>query len=105
MSYREEVLRTCNATLTREECLTNASLGLAGESGEVADLIKKHVFHKHPLDRDKLIKEIGDIRWYLELMSHLAGVSMEEVERINIEKLRKRYPSGFSPEDSKNRVV
>lgn len=97
MSYRDEVLRTASAHV---DPLSLGAMGLAGEAGEVVDLIKKHVHHKAPFDRDKFIKELGDVRWYLELLCHCANVSMEEVEALNIEKLRKRYPDGFSTQAS-----
>lgn len=94
-SYRSEVLRTCPSVADGPQTILCASLGLAGESGEFVDLLKKHLFHGHPFDREKLILELGDIRWYLELAAHALGVSMEEVEKRNVEKLRKRYPDGF----------
>lgn len=44
------------------------ALGLVGETGEVVDLIKKHIGHSHPLDRVKLVKELGDVEWYMEAL-------------------------------------
>lgn len=101
-NYREEVLKTWSG-ISGERALLNCALGLTGEAGETADLIKKHVFHGHPLDKDKLIKELGDIRYYLEVIAHELGVEMHEIERINTEKLAKRYAQGFTPEASLNR--
>jgi NTP pyrophosphatase (non-canonical NTP hydrolase) len=86
--------------------LTSAALGLSGESGEIADHVKKIVYHGHPLDdetRDKIAKEIGDILWYCALGSRGIGVSLSEIARMNVDKLRKRYPEGFSTELSLNR--
>jgi NTP pyrophosphatase (non-canonical NTP hydrolase) len=103
MNYREEVLRTLAKQGNSKEMLTNAALGLAGESGEVADILKKHVFQGHDLDKDKLVKELGDIRWYMELAAVTLGTTMDEIERLNVEKLRKRYPEGFSTDASVNR--
>ncbi|MEO5367574.1 MAG: nucleoside triphosphate pyrophosphohydrolase family protein [Magnetococcus sp. WYHC-3] len=107
MNYREEVKRTANADkdavierFSKSPFLLNAASGLAGESGEFCDLVKKHVFHGATLDRDKVIKELGDIRWYLEQAAYLMDVSMEEIERLNVEKLRKRYPEGFNTQAS-----
>lgn len=83
--------------------LLNGALGLTGESGEVSDMIKKHIFHGHDLDRDELIKELGDVCWYVALLCNAIGVSLDEVMTRNIDKLRERYPEGFSESASRNR--
>ena len=67
-------------------------------------MTKKHLFHGHELDRDALIKELGDIAWYLAEGAEALGISLEEVFERNIEKLKKRYPEGFSEERSINRT-
>lgn len=72
------------------------ALGLCEEAGEVAGVVKKHVFHGHELNRDKLVEELGDTLWYLDQLACSFGITLEEVAGANIEKLRKRYPSGFS---------
>jgi NTP pyrophosphatase (non-canonical NTP hydrolase) len=79
-------------------------LGLVGESGEVVDLIKKHVYHGHPLDSDKLLKELGDVLWYVAALATALDVELSEVAAKNIAKLTARYPEGFSSEASMNRV-
>jgi NTP pyrophosphatase (non-canonical NTP hydrolase) len=84
--------------------LVNWALGLAGESGELADHIKKHVYHGHALDIDYVVKELGDIRWYQAVMAHDVGWTAEDIDRANIAKLRDRYPEGFSSERSINRA-
>lgn len=76
------------------------ALGLTGEAGEVADLIKKHVGHGHALDGDKLLLELGDVLWYIAALANVAGWSLEEVAEANAKKLQKRYPNGFSREAS-----
>lgn len=96
MNYRKEVLRNVNNYLTKEGLLVNGAMGLCGESGEVSEIIKKHMFHGRPLDRDSLIKELGDVRWYLELLCHVLDISMNEVEEENVKKLKLRYPDGFN---------
>lgn len=83
---------------------TNYGLGIMGEAGEVGDLIKKEVFHGHEEDREKVKKELGDVLHYLSGLADMYGWSLEEVASANIEKLMKRYPNGFSEEDSKQRV-
>jgi NTP pyrophosphatase (non-canonical NTP hydrolase) len=103
VDYRREMLRTSPDTMEMREQLAIAGLGLAGEAGECADLIKKVLFHGKQIDRDELIKEMGDVRWYLEYLAWVLGVSMEEVEERNVEKLRARYMHGFSHGASNNR--
>ncbi|MBS4195354.1 nucleoside triphosphate pyrophosphohydrolase family protein [Lederbergia citri] len=83
--------------------LINYGLGIAGEAGEVADLIKKSMFHGHNVDKDEIKKELGDVMWYLSQIARLAGLTLEEIAEANIEKLKKRYPDGFSTEASINR--
>jgi NTP pyrophosphatase (non-canonical NTP hydrolase) len=82
----------------------NYAMGLAGEAGEVTDLLKKWVFHSHPLDRMELKKELGDVLHYLAGLCTLHHFTLEEVATANIEKLMKRYPKGFDPEKSINRI-
>lgn len=80
------------------------ALGVTGEGGEVADHIKKHLGHDHPLDKDLIRKELGDVMWYIAAMCTSLGLSLEDVAEKNIEKLTKRYPQGFSTEKSINRT-
>ena len=83
--------------------LAQYALGLAGEAGEVADLIKKHIGHGHELDGNKLKLELGDVLWYIAGLAYLLQTSLEEIAEANIDKLQKRYPNGFSHEASRNR--
>jgi NTP pyrophosphatase (non-canonical NTP hydrolase) len=94
---------TANKKLDGKLNLAVLGLGIAGEAGEVADIIKKHVGHDHDLDLDKTIKEIGDVLWYAAVLSNALGVSLQTVAQRNIDKLRERYPEGFSVAASKNR--
>jgi NTP pyrophosphatase (non-canonical NTP hydrolase) len=106
-AYQQEALRTAQVDESnRLEPLGLArdALGVAGEAGEVADLFKKVIGHNHPLDFDKAKKELGDTLWYIAVVAHRLGFSLADVARANIEKLRARYPSGFSSERSINRA-
>lgn len=98
--YQKLALRTANKD---KDLVINAALGLAGESGEVADLIKKHLFQGHELNKEKIVDELGDILWYIAIMAEGLGVEMEVIPTHNINKLRKRYPNGFEAERSINR--
>lgn len=79
------------------------ALGLTGEAGEVAEHIKKGVFHQHGIDKTALKKELGDVLWYLSALCTALNLDLSEIMDANLEKLRKRYPNGFTAEDSKKR--
>lgn len=85
--------------------LINACLGLAGEVGEINDMIKKAVYHGHELNTAELFKELGDVMWYVALMADTYGVSIDFIAEMNIDKLKKRYPQGFSEQASLNRSI
>lgn len=101
--YQRLAMRTEAPGRARAERLLNAALGLAGEAGEFADSIKKWQFHTHPLDEAELRKELGDVLWYVALACDAMGLQLGDVMAENIEKLRRRYPEGFSAERSLNR--
>lgn len=100
--YQKLAMRTENP-----ECrvLTNVGLGLSGEAGECADIIKKHIHHGHDLDKEHLKTELGDVCWYIALGCELIGCSMDEIMRMNIEKLKARYPDGFDCEKPIHRIA
>lgn len=106
-TYQHAVERTAKREPRRitesEARLLNFALGMAGEAGEAADLIKKHVFHEHALDHDLLVKEIGDVVWYCAAMASELGVSFSSVLEANVEKLQMRYPEGFDVARSRER--
>jgi NTP pyrophosphatase (non-canonical NTP hydrolase) len=81
-----------------------SALGLAGEAGEVANLVKKGILHQHGLDRAKLENELGDVLWYAAALCSQLGIDMGEVMQANVDKLLIRYPAGYSPADSQRRV-
>lgn len=83
--------------------LINGALGLSGESGEVADMIKKWKFQGHLLDYAKLAEEIGDVMWYCAIMSEAIGFTLDDIMQMNITKLEERYPKGFETKRSINR--
>ena len=101
--YQQLALRTLNPALDGKDVLINGVMGLCGESGEAIDIVKKHLAQGHPLDREKLAKELGDIAWYLAETAHAIGYPLEEILQMNIDKLRARYPDGFSSERSMER--
>lgn len=86
---------------SRRDQMVNAALGLTGEAGEFADLVKKHKHHGHTFDRQKGLLELGDIMFYVASAADEQNATLSEVMMLNVAKLSKRYPSGhFTVEDS-----
>lgn len=99
--YQDEVKRTMSKG---EFALANYCMGLTGEAGETVDMFKKYLFHGHPLDMGNVVKELGDVMWYISAIANELDLSMDEIAVCNLEKLRKRYPDGFSKSASINRI-
>ena len=92
-----EYQKAANRTLYgNEQVLTNCALGLAGESGQLIDLIQDYTFKGKDLDKEKMIDELGDVLWYLSQIAQWADVDFDDVAKANIETLNKRYPNGFT---------
>ncbi|WP_267418878.1 nucleoside triphosphate pyrophosphohydrolase family protein [Bacillus sp. GC_Bacil_1] len=113
--YQEAALRTWNTNNDFGGRVLNAALGLTEEAGEVADVVKKAIFHGHGFDpahcpgeeegnTHKIALELGDILYYISIMSHEMGYTLEDIAQMNISKLATRYTDGFSREASQNRV-
>lgn len=100
--YQLAALRT-TGTDDNAALLVNGVLGLCGETGEVADLVKKFEFQGHQLDPQKLAEELGDVAWYLAVTASAIGFDLDSIFQMNIDKLRKRYPDGFDAERSIHR--
>lgn len=103
-TYQRLAARTVNPAQTLGANRANFALGLAGEAGETAELIKKHLYHGAPLDKEKLRKELGDVLWYVAMLARNAGLTLSDVALGNVAKLRARYPDGFSVAASAARV-
>ncbi len=111
-SYQSDALRT----LSRQFHIGNGSdegavspellhgaIGLATEAGELLDAIKRALYYGGTLDKPNLVEELGDLEWYMAVIRDALGVDQEEVQRINIAKLRARYPEKFTTEEAYNR--
>lgn len=83
--------------------ILNGLMGLNGEAGECIDILKKYLFQGHELDKEHIAEELGDVAWYLAISADALGYSLEEIFKMNVEKLRNRYPDGFDEERSVNR--
>ena len=85
--------------------LLHGIMGVCTESGELATLVKKWLFYGQPLDKERVADEVGDVCWYLALISDACGVDLESVLVVNINKLHARFPDRYSDEkaDDQNR--
>ena len=101
--YQEKAMTTLNPALDKKDVLINSVMGLCGESGEAIDIVKKWLMQGHDLDKEHLIKELGDIAWYLAEAATALDVPLETVLQGNLDKLRQRFPNGFSTEASVHR--
>ncbi len=98
--YQKLAMTTLNPELERKDVLINGVMGLCGEAGEAIDIVKKWLAQGHELDKEHLIKELGDIAWYLAETATALDVDLETVMQMNIDKLKARYPEGFDKERS-----
>ena len=101
--YQKEALRTASTRQTGARWCDWVEPLENGEAGEAIDILKKHLFQGHPLDREHLAKELGDVAWYLAVSADALGYTLEEVLEMNVKKLRARYPEGFKVERSVSR--
>lgn len=99
--YQQAAMRTAPQNA---RTWSNVVMGLAGESGEAADIVKKYLHQGHPLEHERLFKELGDIAWYLALGATVLGVELESILQANVDKLLARYPEGFDPDRSMHRA-
>jgi len=101
--YQSLANRSAGAGGDGEQRLIVSALGLAGEAGEFANLVKKMTAHGHPFEEESLRDELGDVLWYLAEAATASGLDLEEIANHNVQKLIKRYPEGFSQSNSINR--
>lgn len=100
--YQRLASRTINPRLTEAEIEQHALYGLASETGEVLGLWQKQL-QGHEIDDKHFLKEVGDVLWMLAELLTADGHTLEEAARLNIDKLRARYPNGFDTEHSIHR--
>ena len=102
--YQKLAMTTLNPGLSKKDVLINGVMGLCGESGEAIDIVKKWLAQGHELDKEKLAKELGDICWYIAETATALDLSLEDILQANLDKLKKRYPEGFSSQQSMIRL-
>lgn len=105
MDYQMEALRTeappTQALITRLSDprmvrMLHAAMGLVTESAELLDMLKKHIFYGKPFDTVNALEELGDSCWYQALAIDVLQTTLEEIQKMNIEKLRERFPEKFT---------
>ena len=101
--YQKAAMATLNPALDKKDVLINSVMGLCGESGEAIDIVKKWLMQGHELDKQHLVRELGDVAWYLAEAATALDVPLEAVFQGNLEKLRQRFPNGFDVGASVNR--
>lgn len=102
--YQELAARTINQTLNADELMDHALHGMSGEIGELHSIYQK-VYQGHQLDETHLKKELGDLMWFIAEYCTSYGWELDEIMKLNIEKLKKRYPKGFDADHSLHRAA
>lgn len=102
--FQELSKRTFNFNVDYDKQLLNCCLGIHGESGEVADVIKKSVFQGHEMNVNHIEEELGDVLFYIVNLASVLNLEMENILESNYLKLKTRYPNGFNTKDSIKRV-
>ncbi len=95
--FQKASLRTSRADPHRERLMVQ-SLGLSGEASEVGQMVKKWAWHGKKIDREKFKDELSDVLWYVADLASAMELNLDDIAVHNVEKLRKRYPDGFTPD-------
>lgn len=101
-NYQYLAARTINPALTRKEKEAHALFGMCAETGEIQGIYQKS-YNGHKINEEHLKKEVGDLLWFIAEFCTAKGWTLNEVMKLNIEKLEARYPNGFESEKSLNR--
>lgn len=100
--YQQLAARTINRDLSQYEMIMHALHGMVGEIGEIHSMYQKE-YQGHAFEQSHLWKEVGDLLWFAAELCTAYGVNMDDVARANINKLKARYPEGFTADKSLNR--
>lgn len=96
MNFAAHVSRLFIKPTDTQGRMVHASMGIAGEAGEIIDAVKKHWIYGKPLDRENILEECGDCMFYIEALLAECGYTIGDAIAYNVEKLAKRYPDGFT---------
>lgn len=105
--YQSEAMMTAVNVQSDITALAYRTLGLTGEAGEVAEKVKKIIRDKNgkvdDQDKKEIIKELGDVLWYLQAISAWLGVDFDDVAKANLEKVKSRKNRGVTHGSGDNR--
>jgi NTP pyrophosphatase (non-canonical NTP hydrolase) len=103
--YQIAALKT--GDLTRKNELYHLVLGLVGETGEIAEKMKKlirdHASDESKIDRNDIKKELGDVLWYIAVLAEYLGIKLEDIAAFNVQKLADRQKRGVLGGSGDNR--
>jgi NTP pyrophosphatase (non-canonical NTP hydrolase) len=98
--YQMQAMRTAAELENKDADMLHAAMGIASEGGELLGAFKSAFAYGKELDLQNVIEEMGDLMWFIALMCHSMGITMDYVAVRNIEKLYARYPEKFTQEDA-----
>ena len=102
-TYQRLAARTSKTHLPTKDRVLDAAIGLVGEVGELANYLKKGIYHGHMIDFKFVQEELGDSLWYIAELASIHGVKLSQVATLNNLKLIERYPNGYNDKDSRER--
>lgn len=100
--YQKLAERTINTKLTIDDMTEHALHGMVSEIGELHGIYQK-IYQGHKFDKEHIQKELGDLLWFIAEYCTAMGWNLEDIMKLNIEKLMERYPEGFDKEHSLHR--
>lgn len=101
--YQIECARTCPSLGSQEKDINHMFLGMDTELGELKDVFKKNLAYGKPIDWTNVHEEVGDLFWYLFNFCRINSIDPHQVMERNIQKLKTRYPEGFTHDKALNR--
>ena len=105
--YQLEAMKTASGMEGGDDMellLMMGLMGMTGESGKAVDMLEKSMFQVHEMDKHTLALEIGAVAYYAAVAAFGLGYTLDDILSMNVEKVRSRYPDGFDPERSRNRM-
>lgn len=100
--YQELAKRTINENLYNSQVEMHALHGMASEVGELHTIYQK-LYQGHAFDKEHVMRELGDLMWFIAEYCTVMGFELDKIMELNIEKLKLRYPEGFNSEHSLHR--
>ena len=96
--YQKAAMATLNPALDKKDVLINSVMGLCGESGEAIDIVKKWLMQGHELDKEHLVRELGDVAWYLAEAATALDIPLEVFFRGIWTSCVSVFPTALTPE-------